>query len=142
MAEGVRVMADLRGRRGFLAGTAAGAKVVGVVDRPGRKGALVVEEVAVWRSRLAGGRVFLEEEEEEEYERERGISRRRYVSARTDILAFGLLVGRWTEVWWYGDEGGKEGKKEKREGKEDEGGLKKCLLRGLDEYRADVLYSQ
>jgi len=96
VAEGVRVMADLRGRRGFLAGTAAGAKVVvvGVVDRPGRKGALVLGEVAVWRSRLAGGRVFLEEEE---YGRERGISRRRYVSARTDILAFGLLVGRWTE---------------------------------------------
>ena len=117
MAEGVRVMADLRGRRGFLAGTAAGAKVVGgVVDRPGRKGALVLEEVAVWRSRLAGGRVFFEDEEEEEYGRERGISRRRYVSARTDILTFGLLVGRWTEVWCYGDDGGKE-RKEGRKGR-------------------------
>ena len=33
-----------------------------------------------------------------------------------------------------------EGRKEKREGKEDEGDLKKCLLRGLDGYRANVSY--
>ena len=106
MAEGVRIMADLRGRSGFLAGAAAGE---GMVDRPGRKGAPVLGEVAVWRSRLAGGRVFLvvEEEEEEEYGRERGISSRRYVSARTDILALGLLVGGWAEVWCKRDEGGK-----------------------------------
>jgi len=126
VAEGVRVMADLRGRSGFLAGAAAREGMVGVVGRPGRKGVPVLGEVAVWRSRLAGGRVFFVVEAEEEYRRERGISSRRYVSVRTDILALSLLVGRWAEVWCYRDEGRKEGRKE------DEGGLKKCLLRSLD----------